>query len=255
MGLWTTSKLLPGFGYDCENDDYKIVVLATNLYREDMYIYSLKLNKWAYQPLSMVDFIVDPEDFRGTFALFMNKRLHWIVQNRKGHYEIARFNLCSEQWDKPLSQLPIDINPQKSTYSLACLDGCLCLHLNSDASMYGLLTHIWIMKEYGVAESWTELVTMSRKSYIASRCSRMVPTGYSKIKSKLMFWKQDGTDHEYGLVWYNMKQKTFKEFRPPARLHDGHYYYSNLMPYAESLVSIPGSSISTHQITPSRTIS
>ena len=60
MGMGFTSKLLPGFGYDCENDDYRIVVLITTIFREEMSIYSLKLNKWTNQPLSMVDSIVDP---------------------------------------------------------------------------------------------------------------------------------------------------------------------------------------------------
>ncbi|KAJ8426169.1 hypothetical protein Cgig2_003190 [Carnegiea gigantea] len=110
MGLGFTSKLLPRFGYDCENDDYKILVLITIFFREEMSIYSLKLNKGTNQPSSMVDSIVDPQDFSHLFAAFMNKRLHWIVENKKGYCEIARFNLCSERWDKPLSLLPIEID-------------------------------------------------------------------------------------------------------------------------------------------------
>lgn len=42
-------------------------------------------------------------------------------------------------------------------------------HDTYSASEYGMLLSMWVMKEYGVAESWVKLYTLSMESYILWR--------------------------------------------------------------------------------------
>ncbi|KAG5588015.1 hypothetical protein H5410_048449 [Solanum commersonii] len=137
-----------GFAYDEFEDDYKIVGIFpiysyASLCRVEVKIYSLKSDSWKrvkdYKGVELL----------GDFAKFVNGKLHWLDK----HWNIISMDLADEKWaevDQP-----------------CCFKGCGFLKLGvfeSDLSVFcnHAWTHVdvWVMKEYGVKESWTKMFTI-----------------------------------------------------------------------------------------------
>ncbi|XP_065858825.1 F-box protein CPR1-like [Euphorbia lathyris] len=71
-------------------------------------------------------------------------------------------------------------------------------------AIYGMSLDIWVMKEYGVKESWTKLVSVTPNLISTFKCVRRSP--FSKNNGDEFLIGLQGTD----LVWYNLKKKTTK---------------------------------------------
>ncbi|OIT27853.1 PREDICTED: F-box/kelch-repeat protein At3g23880-like [Nicotiana attenuata] len=156
-----------GFGYDESNDDYKIVGIFRNhdnerLHHVEIKIYSLKSNSWR----SKSD-IPDEMRFFET-GKFVNGKLHWAGElhwpnNWAFHknWNIISIDLADEKWGKVEQPRYVEV------------DFCLELGvLGSDLSMIWKysVSHadVWVMREYGVKESWTKMYTVKYPSYVYS---------------------------------------------------------------------------------------
>ncbi|XP_016470083.1 F-box/kelch-repeat protein At3g23880-like [Nicotiana tabacum] len=139
-----------GFAYDAFRDDYKVLgIFPINrngrLCHVKVKIYSLKSDSWR-----------DIDDFQGRQLLsvsgkLVNQKLHWLDRDRN----IISIDLADEKWAEV--EKPSDFK------------GCDFLVLGvfgNDLSAfcnYERMTHvdIWVMKEYGVKESWTKMFTIN----------------------------------------------------------------------------------------------
>ncbi|KAL2932419.1 F-box protein CPR1 [Bienertia sinuspersici] len=158
-----------GFGYDSLNDDYKAVVVeyyfdvmnnngngynAARMVR----VFSMKENSWRCVENNTDIFISDIR-VRGIISnceIIHNNLLHWLPKFLIGtqtNRRIACFDLRNEQWGADL-ELP-EFNEYNCRFAcLGIVDGCLCLFVgNYDITS---ANNVWIMKEYGVQESWTK---------------------------------------------------------------------------------------------------
>ncbi|KAK4425840.1 F-box/kelch-repeat protein [Sesamum alatum] len=147
-----------GFGYDSSSDDYKVVTLSyydtDNEYEPDCVdtfvdVYSVKRGVWKRVNSSPYDHAV-PEPSPGAFV---NGAIHWLASSREPGYPsvIAAFNLVDEVFDEIPAPSSVDV--QNFVFNkLVTLGDCLCL---IDARGNGP-TNVWIMKEYGLKESWTK---------------------------------------------------------------------------------------------------
>ncbi|XP_059631589.1 F-box/kelch-repeat protein At3g06240-like [Cornus florida] len=140
---WKSLHYLNGFGYDQCSDDYKLVSTS----HDSMYVYSLRIGSWrkVYHPRDL-DFCVI------TNGIQLNGALHWlsITDNKPDMpLEIAALSLVDEK----LSKIPLPTsltNFERRTCQIGLFEGCLCLiPRRHDA--------FWVMKEYGVKQSWTKL--------------------------------------------------------------------------------------------------
>lgn len=143
-----------GFGYDSCSDDYKIVTLSYNdTFNEhepdcvDTFVdvYSVKRGSWRRVDSSPYDHAV-PEIWPGAFV---NGAIHWLASSREpGFYSvIAAFDLADEAFRQ--LPAPIGVDVEKFVFNkLVVLGGCLC--------MFDGRVDFWVMKEYGLAESWTK---------------------------------------------------------------------------------------------------
>ncbi|XP_016497979.2 F-box/kelch-repeat protein At3g23880-like [Nicotiana tabacum] len=138
-----------GFAYDAFLDDYKVVGIFPiyrngRLCRVEVKIYSLKSDSWR-----------DIDDFQGRQLLsvsgkLVNGKLHWLDRDQK----IISIDLADEKWAEV--EQPSDFK------------GCGFLVLavfGNDLSAfcnYEWTTHadVWVMKDYGVKESWTKMFTI-----------------------------------------------------------------------------------------------
>ncbi|XP_027124074.1 F-box/kelch-repeat protein At3g06240-like [Coffea arabica] len=141
-------------GYDRSNDDYKIVMFfGSDKVNNDAYldVFSLRSGTWR-----RIDVLCDrPADVKG---VFLNGAVHWLGECDGSL--IMSCDLSSEEF-KPL---PGPSSPPEDSFfdRIAVFGGCLAVvaftGYSTKVSMMnrGFYMDVWMMKEYGVQESWTK---------------------------------------------------------------------------------------------------
>ncbi|KAL2898842.1 F-box protein CPR1 [Bienertia sinuspersici] len=288
-----------GFGYDCSNDDYKIVRIVdyfhpkddsdagTNgdnengsdgenedgdndddgeneddededdgdgndrhkwgfIFREIM-VYSLRKNSWEKIHFT---FFGDKMEWVCPGAVINNHIVHWIFWDyikRKPH--LRAFDLISSNWTKlPLpdfmgnhkTDCPSD-EEEESSFSnsefepndfivLGVLDECLCLVTRICPKFDNV--YVWVMKEYGVKESWTKLFDFTEATIIGPLLS--APLACCKDGDEVLLRKEN----DDGICCYDMKEKTVKDVpKLPNRLKvcDINVCVESLVPVAKMI--------------------
>ncbi|XP_076948101.1 F-box/kelch-repeat protein At3g23880-like [Bidens hawaiensis] len=141
-----------GFGYDASTDNYKVVKLSCNLKDTTncetfVRIYSLKDGSWK-------EFYGFPQGFRCYgFGKFSNGALHWSARNESQLSTILSLDLATETFREILLP-PYDASDRD--VKLGSLGEWLC-----GICIYpGIRADLWVMKDYGVKESWAKLVSI-----------------------------------------------------------------------------------------------
>lgn len=209
-----------GFGYDRYDDDYKIfdVYLHGTKSDDDIYfwVYSFRNRRWE-------SFYGFPYASYGRplwgGACSFNGVLHWVVATRgtfkeKRKLVILTFDLHSFKFGEIL--VP-DVNNMKGIDHIAKiseLDGRLC-YVYQPRKGVNPKIYVWVMKEYGVKESWTRLLTDDHASAIrkSGHFFASIPiTSYKRGDGGgevVLF----GRNNNYGskLFWYDMDNKVCEE--------------------------------------------
>ncbi|KAL7243276.1 hypothetical protein ACSBR1_015643 [Camellia fascicularis] len=134
-----------GFGYDSSNDDYKVVRIShhdqdANCADNMVSVYTLRTNLWRRI-----------EDSPYEHTLHEPGALHWLARKGVGSNKsivIISFDLVDENFrDMPS---PDSVDNFILVEELGVLGGCLCVLV----PRYGVYNDVWVMKEYGVRDSW-----------------------------------------------------------------------------------------------------
>ncbi|XP_019175214.1 PREDICTED: F-box/kelch-repeat protein At3g23880-like isoform X2 [Ipomoea nil] len=141
-----------GFGYDERTNDYKVVKMFSfekNGGRHENIVkaYSLRANSWTMMSGFSSAYIY------GKCGVFLNGAIHWEIRDTDS-WDIVALDLGTERYRT--MALPRAENG-KFYWTLGVSRGCLlacCFY-------YPKRTHLWVMKEYGVAESWTKVVSFT----------------------------------------------------------------------------------------------
>ncbi|PWA98978.1 F-box associated interaction domain-containing protein [Artemisia annua] len=146
------------FGYDESSDDYKVVGLSCD--NKVAKIYSLKTGRW--KDMNDVPYI-SPLCHSGTFS---NGAFHWMVLEmvRKERVpffrvtNIVSFDLATETFGEVSPpRLYGDKYDRGILFTkLTTLGEWLCVIVHYGGSR----AHLWVMKVYGVKDSWTKLVSI-----------------------------------------------------------------------------------------------
>jgi F-box interacting protein len=185
-----------GFGYDAVSNDYKVVSIAkflgigfTSFKESEMTIYSAKKDLcWVIKiPYAML-FTNDK------MGVYVHGSLHWIAKGFGSWRDrIVGFDLGLDEFREVpqpdyVGNIVIDID-------LGVLGSFLCVF----AKFRDWSADVWIMKEYGVKESWSKVFSISRNvlSYDSVR-----PLGYSR-RGREVLLELD----EKRLVWYGMETR------------------------------------------------
>ncbi|KAK4356867.1 hypothetical protein RND71_022477 [Anisodus tanguticus] len=144
-----------GFGYDEVHDDYKVVGIfcifgSGSSYDVEVKIYGLKSDSWR-----------NVDDFQGGLLLndsgkFVNGKLHWATTARLGEYngwDIISIDLTDEKWGKVEQPCYEEGN---FDFVLGVLENDLSVLCNYHKTR----ADVWVMKEYGVKDSWTKMYTI-----------------------------------------------------------------------------------------------
>ncbi|XP_062010831.1 F-box protein CPR1-like [Rosa rugosa] len=138
-----------GFGYLSATDDYKVVAdfrvsSVDEVKGKEMHIFSSKANIWKRTeapPLFDYEF-----EYEGTLS---NEALHWLDE-----LGIVAFDLAKEEFQR----MPLPIQDGE-VQSLGAFGDCLCAFDCAKLDTAGSID-LWVMKKYGVADSWTKLFNL-----------------------------------------------------------------------------------------------
>ena len=158
-----------GFGYDPTTRDYKLVRVAyleaesnTVPVQTLVEIYTLSTDAWHYVNAPGPGGLIHDR----TVPVFLNGAVHWLGhtdprgQKEKGTFSnvIVVFNMGHEMFD----ELPVPESLERVEHlkmGVAVVDGSLALVPCHAIGLDGEVASnsVWVMKKYGVAESWTKL--------------------------------------------------------------------------------------------------
>jgi F-box interacting protein len=154
-----------GFGYDPTTDDYKLVRVVylepegTSGVSFDavpplVEIYTLRTSAWRFVTAPGPPYVVD----EWPLSVFINGAVHWLAHTpwNKGAFRnvIVSFDMGDEAFHE--MALPESLRGSEHlNVTVAVLDGLLALAPCN--GWWGEEPYsVWVMKEYGVVESWTK---------------------------------------------------------------------------------------------------
>ncbi|CAL5184551.1 unnamed protein product [Lathyrus oleraceus] len=194
-----------GFGYDHVSHHYKVIVLYYTAFSKlnsvdttKVKVHTLGANCW--KTIETFPFGAVLDEHAGTYV---RGTIHWIAYTqwcRKGPLFILSFDLGNDSCQKLLPPHHADISPDYLTLSV--LRDSLCLISDH---------HIWVMKEYGIHDSWTKLCSVT---YLQDPSMRLSKALYVFDDDRLLLETHEETspDEEWkrNLVVYDPKNDTFK---------------------------------------------
>ncbi|XP_062097218.1 F-box/kelch-repeat protein At3g23880-like [Humulus lupulus] len=187
-GSFSPLLTLYGFGYEPLTNDFKVVAACggkdtetrkcSNFFQtcEQVSLYSLNSNSW--KTMVMPDLFSSDQDYdstmlrifpiNGTASVVVSGSIHWPItivrpqlrqENLVKVYSdgVVAFDLSSEQFKliNPPSSLNNEVFYVRSIYNL-----CGCLSLLTSPSYLLSCIEIWVMKKYGVSNSWTKHISL-----------------------------------------------------------------------------------------------
>ncbi|XP_027089124.1 F-box protein CPR1-like isoform X2 [Coffea arabica] len=189
-----------GFAYDAVNDDYRVVRVEefrgfdSEWIRSEAKLYSSKSDKWR-----KIKNFPYQLPYKRAWGAHLNGVLHTGVRTGDlGYFDssIWAFDVRTEQHytlPKP------DFTGTDLEFTVEVLGGCLCLV--RPRKRYR--TDVWIMKEYGVKESWTKLLTIAPP--LVERYITIGPLAYSRNGEEVLLNHDDKQ-----LIWYDLRRKTVR---------------------------------------------
>lgn len=183
-------------GYDHLNDDFKVVRLVQyiglNKHRYVFTIYSLRTKSW--KEVEAFPFFNCKAD-SGVFIDGTNA-MHWIVSKTTGDNNgdsITALNFETERFSVvPFPDSDHD-GDKLGVAGLGSFEGRL--YLCQSWARSGII--VWVMKEYGIKDSWTKLILLEN-SY-----GFLKPLAYSESGRQLLVVLDDEEMH-----WYHLQEKS-----------------------------------------------
>nr|GEY31915.1 hypothetical protein [Tanacetum cinerariifolium] len=138
-----------GFGYDDLSHDYKVVITRIEL---PTIIYSLKTGKWkeiGHFPCGCVL----------NNAKFTNGTLHWATGDESSphSWKIVSLDLANETYGEVLQ---LEYHKGDDYLELGVVGDWLCVLNDYSESPVVDMVDVWVMKVYGVTDSWTKLASI-----------------------------------------------------------------------------------------------
>ncbi|XP_072084284.1 F-box/kelch-repeat protein At3g23880-like [Arachis hypogaea] len=152
-----------GFGYDHVNDKYKLVEILHEITKCAIRIYTFCRNpcKSAIQDIPIGSI---KGDGRGVFVPG-TATLNWIRSHSTIDFLVLSLNLVNEIFTE--FSMPLNNQYNKTIFPQLCLlRNCLAC-FNHEKIHWS----VWVMKEYGVSQSWTKFVIIPCHPRLSSRLS------------------------------------------------------------------------------------
>ena len=244
--------LVLGFGYDSQNNDYKVVRISQTRVKDvlarEVEVYSLSSDSWKRVGLGIS---WTPNafsfSFNGILAFpFVSGHLHWMIevmevgggQEMRFSAMILSFDVSSEKFKE--LPLPDDEGSFIVTKCVTSFKGKLALiKFGYGVQPHSMLCSIWVMKEYGVLDSWNKLCVLPVDAFIDF-------TGFTNYGILLI-------QNMPRLVSTNceLERKYKSVLIDPETLHENEIsiqvnYHLDVATYMESLALLDGANVVFH---------
>ncbi|MBA0795260.1 hypothetical protein Gohar_006149 [Gossypium harknessii] len=224
-----------GFGYDPISDDYKLIRMVQSHGNNDEYfhseakVYSLRSNCW--RRIKDVCFYLK---FSREFGFLANNALHWMVfktpQSR--NKELVGFDLGSEEFR--FLELPECRLDKLLWFHINAVGGDICL-TSTYRETDNVVVDVWIMKEYGVKQSWFKLISW-KEPHFMPWSTVALPLALSKGGGEVLFfieykWFNRGRRID-SFVWYDLRSQEVKNvvIRDIPTSFEVNWYVDSLVP-------------------------
>ncbi|KAJ9160061.1 hypothetical protein P3X46_025497 [Hevea brasiliensis] len=207
-------------GYDKSINNYKVVVIVSTRAPLINQVEVLTLRTKTWRRVQDFNYYIDNPD-----AILVNGALHWEAYSDSTNGIISNlvaFDLAEETCSivpKPAYQRTSNAHSW-----LGVLGGCLCL-----CDKIGSGIDAWIMKEYGVKESWMKLISVPSQVFkdrnLGTRCFRPILLSGDGVMVGIL--------NNKFLVKCNLNNNSFQLIRK----YVGVFYLIVVIVYEESLVS------------------
>ncbi|XP_009593369.2 F-box protein CPR1-like [Nicotiana tomentosiformis] len=144
-------------GYDSTSDDYKILKIDVDIddgRKVSSEILALKNVSWRKidRHPSDICYVLSG----GNSLAFVHGAFHWLGFSQ--NYSMVSFSISNEVYKE--IQLPeqICLGSMYNKFDVSVLEGMLCVYSTSIRKQSTF--SFWLMKDYGVKESWTKLFTI-----------------------------------------------------------------------------------------------
>ncbi|KAK4588571.1 hypothetical protein RGQ29_019541 [Quercus rubra] len=230
-----------GFGCDPISEDYKVVRMVQFVAQDDegdlvgddedgffyaeVKVYSMKSNSWRkindlpyyVRFLFQLNYLLF---YRRGYGVFACSAVHWVASVGLGLYLIVAFDLGVEKFQNVPLPGVVDNGFEMD---VGVLEGRLCIILN----YRHVYVDIWVMKEYGVKESWTKLFKVSADSSLKRPLGHIVPLAYSKSGDKVLLAVE-----KRKLFWYNIRKRRAEKVRIEGapKSFGADFYMESLVP-------------------------
>ncbi|XP_059302193.1 F-box/kelch-repeat protein At3g23880-like [Lycium ferocissimum] len=213
-----------GFCYNERQNDHKVVVIARSNdsdqyggFSYEVNSYSLRTNSWQ-KILELTSATVGR--FGYEIGALVNGRLHWIAAYPKPKAKVRSetfiFSLDLDDATYGKVALPNPEDKSEFEWYLDTLGGNLCVLYEYTLEDEFPRTDVWVMKEYGVVESWTRVIS--------------IPFCFIPL---FMFQNDEILLHtDSNAMLYNSTHNSFKDPKNQINLGGG-----EIVVYIESLVS------------------
>jgi F-box interacting protein len=163
-----------GFGYDPKTDDYKLVKVV---YLEDptgptfvlqplVEIYTLRTGAWRSVKAPVPPYVME----LCFVSVFLNGAVHWRVHTPRFQGTFRNLIVSLDMEDEVFGEMAMPrVYKTRNSWRFfwRFLMGCLLLSLVRIRLLDGAYS-VWVMKEYGVAESWTKQFDIKLPSWTGS---------------------------------------------------------------------------------------
>lgn len=168
-------------------------------------VYSAKANSWKRINKNLPDLI----DIKTQFGIFVSNALHWFVTGKNGS-TIPELIVSIDLVTEDLCEIPLP-EYEKAGHVVMFLDvlkGSLCLTCNYiEGFASSSRVDIWMMKEYGVTDSWTKLFTVKPSKTIGTFLF-VTPVAYLKSGDQVILNQQCQK-----FITYDLRRKRAKNVR------------------------------------------
>ncbi|KAL5722157.1 hypothetical protein ACHQM5_005713 [Ranunculus cassubicifolius] len=200
-------EIVYGFGYDLMDKDFKLVeIVYGNVGLESncdfdvkITVYSLSDTSFSFSTQCTTPYkIFDEQDL----GIYLNGALHWTAVNKHTSIEtIFSFDIGG----KVFREIPLPNSLDKlASINAGVLQGKLCMLVKKGC----MEMDIWVMRSYGVRESWSKLYSVNQPGAClgTSHCSFCFTNNGEKVILK------DTSDR----LLYDPIQKTVKNLEIPG---------------------------------------
>ncbi|OMP08780.1 hypothetical protein COLO4_06128 [Corchorus olitorius] len=166
-------------------------------FSSEVKVYSLKTNSW--RRVKDFPFCVK---YEGDPGILVSNALHWVASKKSGFLGksfVVAFDLGTEDYHRV--HLP-DFLDEGIQLDVAVFQDCLIVNHWEIFSV-----DIWMMKKYGVKESWTKFVTLENFGQTIPSFHLALPLAYSERGDQVLLKLNMDCDK---LFWYDLARKRVK---------------------------------------------